>query len=332
MEEKNDLKLWVPSNPKFDPAEPMQVGGQAVLEGVMMRAKGSIATAVRRANGEIVVKKEAFHSLMERYPKLKIPVVRGAIGLIEMLFIGLKTLNYSAEVAMEDLEPSKPKKVSTTLTLVMTLVFALLLGTALFFFLPLLAATQLFSVEQQPLAFNLIAGLIRVTILIVYLISISTMREIYTLFQYHGAEHKAVFAFEQNAVLDVPTALTYSRFHPRCGTSFILLVMLVSILLFSVLDAFLLLFIDSLTLSTRLLTHIPFIPIVGGISYEILKFTAKHSTSKLGSLLIAPGLWLQRITTKEPDEKQMEVSLAAMKAALGIDSTEITTEAASAAE
>ena len=318
MIKSDNAKQWIPVNPAFDPSEPMQVGGQAVIEGVMMRAKGVIATAVRRKNGEIQIKKEAFHSIVEKYPKLKLPILRGAIGLVEMMYVGIRTLNYSAELAMEDEQGSeaKEKKPQTTFALAMTLVVALAAGIGLFFFLPLFAATRLFSVEQQPLLFNLVAGTIRVAILLVYLSGISLMKDVATLFRYHGAEHKAVFTFELNAPLTVSSAMGYPRLHPRCGTSFILIVMVISIVLFSLLDVVLLLAFGSLTLPMRLMTHIPFIPVVGGVAYEFLKYSAKKSTTLWGRMMIAPGLWLQKITTKEPDEKQMEVAIAAIQAAL----------------
>jgi uncharacterized protein YqhQ len=308
---------------QFDPNQPIQVGGQAVIEGVMMRAKGMIATAVRRSNGEIIVKKQPFTSVIEKYPWLNKPILRGAVGLIEMMYVGISTLNYSAEIVIEDEEaakndgkPKKEKKVQTKLALTMTLIFSLALGVGIFFFLPLFAATQLFNVEQRPMEFNLLAGAIRIVILLGYLYAISKMKDIHRLFQYHGAEHKAVFAFEQNAPLTVSDAITFTRFHPRCGTSFVLQVMLIAILFFSVMDTLLLQFIDELTLPIRLGTHIPFIPVLGGIGYEALKFSAKHSTSSIGKFFVAPGLWLQKITTEEPDESMMEVSLAAIKAAL----------------
>lgn len=309
---------------KFDINAPIQVGGQAVIEGVMMRAKGMIATAVRRSNGEIVVKKMPFTSVLETYPLLNKPVLRGAIGLVEMMYIGISTLNYSAAVAMEDEEAKKnggaaaaEQKPQSTFMLTLTVLFSLGAGVALFFFLPLFAATQLFDVSQRPLAFNLVSGAIRISILLLYLYGISRMKDVHRLFQYHGAEHKAVFAFEQNAPLTVDSAITYTRFHPRCGTSFVLQVMLIAILLFSIMDTILLQFVDTLTLPLRLATHIPFIPVLGGISYEFLKYSAKHSTTTLGRWFVAPGLWLQKITTEEPDGSMMEVSLAALKAALG---------------
>ena len=313
------------SEQKFDINQPIQVGGQAVIEGVMMRAKGMIATAVRRANGEIVVKKMPFTSVMEKYPSLNKPIIRGAVGLVEMMYIGISTLNYSAEIAMQDeaakdeTKTKKEIKPQSKLALTATLVFSLAIGIGLFFFLPLFAATQFFDVAQKPFEFNIVSGAIRISILLGYLYSISKMKDVHRLFQYHGAEHKAVFAFEQNAPLTVQSAITYTRFHPRCGTSFVLQVMLIAILLFSIMDTMLLQFIHEITLPIRLATHIPFIPVLGGISYEFLKFSAKHSNSAMGKIFVAPGLWLQKITTEEPDESMMEVSLAAIKAALQRD-------------
>jgi uncharacterized protein YqhQ len=309
---------------QYDPDQPIQVGGQAVVEGVMMRAKGMIATAVRRANGEIVVKKQPFTSVLEKYPSLNTPIVRGAIGLVEMMYIGISTLNYSAEIAMDDAnekegKEKQEKKPQTKLALTLTVIVSLAIGIGIFFFLPLFTATQFFDVEQKPLQFNLVAGAIRIMLLLGYLYAISKMKDVHRLFQYHGAEHKAVFAFEKNSDLSVGDAITYTRFHPRCGTSFVLQVMLISILFFSVMDTIMLQFIDHITLPIRLATHIPLIPVLGGISYEFLKYSAKHSTTSMGKMFVAPGLWLQRITTEEPDESMMEVSLAALKAALQID-------------
>jgi uncharacterized protein YqhQ len=309
---------------QYNPDLPIQVGGQAVIEGVMMRAKGMIATAVRRANGEIVVKKQPFTSVIEKYPRLNVPIIRGAVGLIEMMYIGISTLNYSAEIAMQDEaekegKAKKEQKQQTKLALTATLLVSLGAGIGIFFFLPLFAATQFFDVSQKPMEFNLVAGAIRIVILIGYLFAISKMKDVHRLFQYHGAEHKAVFAFEQRAPLIVPEAIKYTRFHPRCGTSFVLQVMLIAIFLFAIMDTIMLLFVKELTLPIRLATHIPFIPVLGGISYEFLKYSAKHSTTTIGKMFVAPGLWLQKITTEEPDESMMEVSLAAIKAALQVD-------------
>jgi uncharacterized protein YqhQ len=323
---EKEQSSWVPTNPLYDPAKPMQVGGQAVLEGVMMRAPGSVATAVRRSNGDIVVKHERYHSVVEKYKFLKLPVLRGAVGLIDMMYLGIKTLNYSAEIAMLDIEDEESrkngkqrKKGQSSLALIGTLVLALALGIGIFFVTPIVVTTKVFQFEQDALAFNLTAGLIRIVILLGYLSAIVLSKEIQRLFQFHGAEHKTVFAFELSDKLDPQTVLGYSRFHPRCGTSFLLIVMFVAILAFSLLDALLISILGSLTLVTRLLTHLPFIPIVGGLSYEVIKFSARHTTTWWGRILIAPGLWLQRITTREPDLSQTEVAIVALKCALGLD-------------
>lgn len=305
----------------------MQVGGQAVIEGVMMRAPGMVATAVRRASGEIVIKKEPFRSVAEKYPAFKLPILRGAAGLIEMMVIGIRTLNYSAEVSLEDVEKPRPdgngtKKTPTTgdnLKLGLTVAVSLVIGIAIFFVTPLVLTTTLFPVDQKAVWFNLIAGGFRIGLLLAYLGIISMMKDIRRLFQYHGAEHKAVFAFESGGPLDVATSARQTRFHPRCGTSFLLIVMFVAIVLFSLLDTLFIQWFGEITLMTRIATHLPLIPLVGGVSYEFIKASAKRSTSTLGRIVVAPGLWLQRITTKEPDESQLEVAVAALRCALGME-------------
>jgi uncharacterized protein YqhQ len=317
---------WVPTNPLYDPSKPMQVGGQAVIEGVMMRAPGSVATAVRRANGDIVVKQEKYASIIERYKILKLPVLRGAVGLIDMMYLGIRTLNYSAEIAMLDVQEkdSPPsgngqRKPQSKLALAGTLLLALALGVAIFFVLPIFVTTKVFHFEQSAFEFNMVAGLIRIAILLAYLSAIALSKEIQRLFQFHGAEHKTVFAFELTDQLIPPKVSAHSRFHPRCGTSFLLIVMFVSIIAFGLLDAMTIALIGKITIVTRLLTHLPFIPVVGGISYEVIKFSAKHTTTWWGRLLIAPGLWLQRVTTREPDESQLEVAIVALRCALGME-------------
>lgn len=318
-------------NLRFDPNKPLQVGGQAVIEGVMMRAPGRIATAVRRSNGDIVVKKQNYMSLAERNKLFKLPVLRGAAGLVEMLFIGIETLNFSGEVAVHDIElekrkngaGQKPKKnaTSSNFKLPLTVLFSLVIGIAVFFITPLLITTKLFNVEQEAFGFNLIAGAIRLGILLSYLIIISLMKDVKRLFEYHGAEHKAVFTFEHMGDLSPASAASFPRFHPRCGTSFILIVMVVSMLLFSIFDSLVLFWFGRTSLSLRLLTHLPLIPVVGGVAYEFIRWSAKRSTTAIGKMLVAPGLWLQRITTQEPDASQLEVALVAIKCALGIDDT-----------
>lgn len=301
----------------------MQIGGQAVIEGVMMRAPGSVATAVRRTNGEIVVQKESYRSLTERLGLRRVPILRGAVGLIDMMVLGIRSLNWSAEIAMMDAEKAPDQgaapKGQTRLALISTLIVALGLGIGIFFVTPLLLASVLFDLEQTAVAFNLTAGSIRILILLGYLLAISLMPDIRRLFQYHGAEHKAVFAFELNDELTPDAAGRYSRFHPRCGTSFLLIVMFVAIIMFAVLDAVLLEWLGSLSLWMRLATHLPFIPVVGGIAYEFIKISARYTASWWGRIVIAPGLWLQTVTTREPDASQLEVAVVALRCALGTE-------------
>ena len=313
---------------QFDPDKPLQVGGQAVIEGVMMRAPGRVATAVRRSNGEIVVKQQDYTSLAERNPFFKLPVLRGAVGLIEMLFLGIGTLNFSAEVAMQDAEETgkaggngekrKTPKKTSSLRLALMVLFSLAVGVAIFFVTPIFITSKLFNVEQNAFWFNIIAGAIRLTILLGYLAGISMMKDIKRLFAYHGGEHKAVFTFESQGELTVESARTYTRFHPRCGTSFLLIVMVAAILMFGVFDSLMMLMLGKLTLAIRLMTHLPLIPVVGGVAYEFIRWSATRTSSRLVRVLVAPGLMLQRITTSEPDGGQLEVALVAIKCALGI--------------
>jgi len=310
---------------RFDAQNPMVVGGQAVIEGVMMRAPGMIATAVRRPDGTIAVRKDAYATLGERWRAFKLPVLRGAAGLIEMLIVGLRSLNYSAEMALASAGPDETspgqagKRHSDDLKLALTLAVALAAALAIFFVTPLLITTLWFDVSQQPLAFNLIAGGIRLALFLAYLMAIAMMRDVKRLFEYHGAEHKAVFAFENGDELSPDGVMGYTRFHPRCGTSFLLVVMVVAILLFGLVDTGLILWLGRLSLPVRIAVHLPLIPLLGGISYEFIRVSARHADTAIGKLVVAPGLWLQRITTREPDRPEMEVAVAALRAALGRD-------------
>jgi len=312
-----------------DTKNPMMIGGQAVIEGVMMRAPGMVATAVRRSSGEIIVQKTPFKSLGERMRLFRLPFLRGAVGLIEMMVIGIKTLNFSAEVSLSDADDStgnrngERNRKKESFTLGLTVVFSLVIGISIFFVTPLVVTSVLLDVDQQPFLFNVTAGLIRISLLLAYLFLISLSRDIRRLFEYHGAEHMAVFAFEKGQALTVESASGQSRFHPRCGTSFLLIVMLSSILLFSLLDSVLIAWLGDLSLFTRLVTHIPLIPLVGGISYEFIRASAKRSETTIGRMIAAPGLWLQRITTRDPKADQLEVALAALRCALGEDEDQI---------
>ena len=301
----------------------LPVGGQAVIEGVMMRSPERLATAVRRANGTIELKIQEYQSLFQRYRWLNIPVLRGAIMLIEVMILGIQHLNFSADVAMmdENLRNGKsqshaPKGMSR-LSTAMTVGFALVAGLALFFALPLFAATHLFNVEKEALAFNLISGGVRITLFLAYIWGISFLKDVKRLFQYHGAEHKTIFAFEKGLPLTVENVRKQGRLHPRCGTSFLMMVMLISVLFFAVVDSLIIYYTGSINLFTRLAVHLPLVSLVGGLSYEAIKASAKKPDHPVVRTLIAPGLALQRITTREPDDSMLEVAIISLLAALG---------------
>lgn len=308
----------------------MPVGGQAVIEGVMMRSPKRLATAIRRSSGEIEIKTQEYESLIQRKKILNIPIIRGAVTLIEVMILGIKTLQWSADKAMEDIEEEeikngkkvkkkKKKEGMSNMSAVLTISFALLIGVGLFIGMPIYLTTEIFNIEREALLFNLVAGAIRISFFLIYVWGISFMKDVVTLFQYHGAEHKSIFAFESKVFLSPENAQKYTTFHPRCGTSFLVMVMIISLFFFAILDTFIIYFYGDINIFIRLLTHIPFVPIVGGIGYEAIKASAKRTDSPLVQFLIAPGLWLQRITTNTPDLDQLEVAIAALKAALGDD-------------
>lgn len=297
----------------------IEVGGQAVIEGVMMRSPKRVVTAVRRKSGQIVVKNQPYVALSKRYRLLNIPVLRGVISFFEMLIIGLKTLNYSAEVAMADLEEEHKREESTSRhggVLVVSLVVGLGLGLAIFFFTPLLLAGML-QIHKGALGFNLVAGAIRILLFLIYVWAISLFRELRRLFEYHGAEHKSIFAYEMGQELTADKVRSFSTKHPRCGTSFLLIVALLAILIFALADTIFALKTGHLpSLAQRLLIHFLLLPLVAGTSYELLKLSGRARRHRLARVLMAPGLWLQKITTREPDDDQLAVALVALKEAL----------------
>lgn len=287
--------------------EKINIGGQAVIEGVLMRAPRSMAIAVRRPDGEIVVKRDRVTPLSERFPLVKLPLVRGAVALFSSLVIGIKALNFSANEALA--EGEKKEEISS-LAMGGTMAVALLFGILLFFILPLYLTKLLVPViGDSNLVFNLVDGVIRVMVFLLYIYSISRMRDIQRVFQYHGAEHKSIFAFEAGQPLTVENVRRFSRLHPRCGTSFLLIVMLVSILVFSLIPKL-------WPFYMKAGARIVLLPLIAGVSYELLKWSAKHDTSPLVRFLITPGLALQRLTTREPDDDQVEVAIRSMEEAL----------------
>jgi uncharacterized protein YqhQ len=299
----------------MDKKKTVQVGGQAVIEGVMMRSPEFVSVAVRKPGGKIALKQNRYVSWTKRWKFFGWPLVRGGVILIESLVLGIKALNFSADVAMSELENDKGKQKSkkqhtsgfrSNLSIVVTMVIAFGLGILIFFYIPLLL-TELTGIESGIL-FNIIDGLIRLLFFLVYLVLISQWKEIRRVFEYHGAEHKSIFAYEAGRPLTLDGIKSFSTHHPRCGTSFLLVVMLVALIVFIFLG-------KPQDWGDRFIRFL-FIPVIGGISYEIIRFSGTKYGSKIAQILVAPGLWLQRITTKEPDDSQLGVAIVALKSAL----------------
>jgi uncharacterized protein YqhQ len=311
----------------------LAVGGQAVIEGVMMRSRDRVSTAVRLISGEILVKTEEYISLTKKRKLLSLPIIRGVITFFEMLVIGIKTLNFSADIAVKEVEKQEAKtqgkeyipreKKSNTLVLGATVVIALGLGILIFFFTPI-AISSLFKIEKDAVAFNLVAGVIRITLFLLYIWLISLFGEFRKVFQYHGAEHKSIFAYENGEELTTENVSKYTTLHPRCGTSFIIIVAIFAILIYSVSDTIYALIAGAPpTLLKRFLIHFILLPLVAGGAYELLKLSGKTRRNRITRVLIKPGLWLQRITTREPSPEQMEVAIVALESALDIPESKL---------
>lgn len=318
-DDRNDTtRQQTPSPP---PTVDRNVGGQAVIEGVMMRSPTTIATAVRLPDGTIELNSKPFIPLVKRYKMLDIPVLRGAINFFEMLSVGLETLNWSADIQMqyEDRQNGTDSSSSGFWNAVMlwgTMALSLVLVVLLFFTLPIWVATLL-GLSKGAALFNLTAGAVRLLLFLVYLLAIARMPDINRVFRYHGAEHMSIFAFEADRSLDVASARAQSRFHPRCGTSFLLIVALFSICFFGVADSlFPLIFGHMQSFGERLATHILLMPVVAGLSFELLKLSGKFRNNGIVKALIMPGLWLQKITTQPPDDDMLEVAICALNAAI----------------
>lgn len=293
------------------------VGGQAVIEGVMMRGSKGLATAVRTPEENIEIDFQKVVSVTKRHKIINIPFIRGIFILIDSLVIGIKTLNYSASF-FEDTEPSKFEdwlraklgEKSNDVIIGMTMMLSLIIAVVLFMAIPTGIASLFKGFGLAPIALNLIEAIIRIAILIAYIYGISQMEDIFRVFQYHGAEHKTIFCYEAEEELTVENIKKYSRFHPRCGTNFLFLIMMVSVIIFT--------FTGWGSFIQRLGLRIVLIPIISGITYEIIKWLGK-SNGKLAQLISYPGLKLQGLTTREPDDSQIEVAIAALMAAEGIE-------------
>ncbi|MBL7100728.1 MAG: DUF1385 domain-containing protein [Nanoarchaeota archaeon] len=279
-----------------------KVGGQAIIEGVMMRSANKMAIAVRNPKGKIVIKIKKLNLLSERMKKWIF--FRGIVNLVEMLSHGFKALNYSADIAMGE---DKKKEKTNRFFFVIMLLFSVGLGLLIFKFLPLLAA-QLIN-PSSNIVFNIIDGGIKLFIFIAYVYAISLMKDVKRVFQYHGAEHKVINCYETKEKLTVENAKKYSTLNPRCGTSFIMIVILVSILTYVFIP-------KTVPFLYKLLYRILLLPVIAGISYEILKLSARYEKNFFFRLFVKPGVWIQRITTREPDDKQLEVALVALKKVL----------------
>jgi uncharacterized protein YqhQ len=292
---------------------PISVGGQAVIEGVMMRSPTYYATAVRTPQGRIVIQKNRFVGMTARFKFLNIPILRGALNLIETMWIGIQSLSYSATQAMEEEEQSQKTKFAQTMSILGSIVFALGVGFLLFFLIPLWL-TELLPVENS-IYFNLIDGVFRLAIFLGYIIAIAQWKEMDRIFQYHGAEHKTIYAFENDDDLTVENARAYTRLHPRCGTSFLLIVMLTSVVVFAFLG-------KPDTWGDRLL-RFAMIPAIGGLAFEFIKLSAKEKFARFMKPAIWPGLALQRITTSEPTDDMLEVAIAALDACIDYQSVKL---------
>jgi len=278
-------------------AERVYYGGQALIEGVMMRGRKNMVTAVRRPDGEVVTETQALPAIYTGWVR-KTPFLRGVIVLIETMVLGIKTLLYSANMALEE----EGEEVSGWWVWVM-LAVALALAAALFFVAPLFL-TRLLNIESS-LLFNLVDGLIRVAIFVAYLSAMSLMPDIKRVFAYHGAEHKTVNAYEAGIPLEVDAVREHSTAHVRCGTSFIFVVLVISILVFALVGLH--------TAWLMALSRILLVPVIAAFGYEVIYFGGRHSHNILVRAVLTPGLWLQSLTTKEPDDSQLEVAVSALE-------------------
>ena len=279
----------------------LAVGGQAVIEGVMMRDAHRTATAVRLPSGEIDVETRTVSSIRDRYPVLNLPLIRGSVIMVESLIIGMRALSFSAQAAGEEDEQMTKKEIA------MTISFALVLASILFIVIPTGAAHLAAAYTDDPIVFNLIEGGIRLMVFLLYIWGISFMGGIRRVFQYHGAEHKTIHCYEAGEALTVENVQKFPRLHPRCGTNFLLIVMVVAIV-FHV-------FFGWPDLWLRILSRLAILPVVAGVSYEIIRF-AGRSENHLVHILITPGLWLQYLTTRPPADEMVEVAIESLKAVL----------------
>lgn len=289
------------------------IGGQAIIEGVMMRGPHKIAMAVRKPDGEIIVEEK---ENKKRNVIPKIPIVRGLFAFFESMIIGVQALMFSAN--FYDLDDGTEKKENdkdekqeiSSWMMYLSVFFSLIISIGMFILLPNFVSSLIVpNKEANVVLYNLIESILRISIFIVYLLLVSKMKDIKRVFEYHGAEHKSIFCYEAGEELNVENVKKQSRFHPRCGTSFLLFVMIISIIVFSLIGRHPNMFVN---MGLRLLL----LPLVAGISYEVIKFAGRNADNKWISWLNKPGMWLQHLTTREPDDSQIEVAIASLKAVI----------------
>lgn len=290
------------------------VGGQAVLEGVMMRGRHSWGLSVRQPNGNVATHSYPLSALGERYPFLKWPVLRGMVSLGESLYLGIHALTLSANLSLAGDESTdrEPQQLSWR-EMAFTLGIAMLFAVGLFVALPL-GAAKLFEVFfglEHPILFNLAEGIVRVLVFFAYLGVITLLPDLRRVFEYHGAEHKAIHSFEAGNGLDIKKALRFSTLHPRCGTAFLLVVMIMAVVVFT--------FIGKPSFFFLVLSRIVGIPLVAGLSYEVIRYAGRHKEGIVSRILLGPGLLLQRLTTREPSEDQVEVAVSALGEVLRVE-------------
>ncbi|NLK01015.1 MAG: DUF1385 domain-containing protein [Clostridia bacterium] len=284
-------------------SETIQYGGQAVMEGVMMRGPRKVAVAVRNPRGEIVVEEKTLQPWWEKFPIFKRPILRGFLALIEAMVLGIKMLTFSANISMDEDEEEL-----SIFELIITIGAAVGLAVLLFIVLPTVIV-HYSGKYLTPFWQNLLEGIIRIVVFLGYVLAISFLKDIRRVFEYHGAEHKVIHAFEAGEDISrVENIQKYSTLHPRCGTAFLLIVMVLTIFFFS--------FLGSPGLFYRILSRILLLPLIAGAAYEIIKISAKYTDKAFIHLLILPGLWLQKLTTREPDASQLEVAMRALAAVL----------------
>ena len=271
------------------------VGGQAVIEGVMMRGKTHVAVAVRQPDGEISVDVRPVNSISDRYPILKKPFLRGVVSLVESLVMGMKALAYSAQVSGDEDEKLDSKEMALTIAV------SAGLAILLFIVIPTWSMRFLTGITQDHMALNLAEGVLRMAIFLAYIAAISSMNDIQRVFQYHGAEHKTIYTYEAGLPLKVENVRPFSTLHPRCGTNFLMIVMLISMFIFT--------FLGWPSLLERIASRIILMPVIAGVSYELIRYAGAHTDNPLVRIAITPGLLLQKLTTRQPDDSQIEVAL-----------------------